>query len=528
MTKYIFVTGGVVSGLGKGIAASSIAMLLKARGYKVFMQKFDPYINVDPGTMSPYQHGEVYVTADGYETDLDLGHYERFIDEELNYTSNITTGKIYATVIEKERRGDYDGGTVQIVPHVTDEIKKKIFEAAKTSKADFVITEIGGTIGDLESSAFIEALRQVRDEHGKKETFFMHVTLVPYMYGSGELKSKPTQHSVIQMRSLGLQPDMIVTRSTISIGQEMKKKIALYCSIPEENIIEAVDVANIYQIPLNFYKHKMDEVVLKQFGIKPGKINIRYWQDLVKKVDNLEGSVKVALVGKYVELHDAYLSVAESLKHAGYIYNKKIEIEWINSEDIKDLESSTKKLKDCQAIVVPGGFGQRGIDGMVHAITYARTKNIPFLGIGLGMQLALIEYGRNVCMIKEAGSREFNPKVKEALIEEFKYENGLDTRLGNGDCYLEKGSLVHKLYKRLVITERHRNRYEFNNNYKEKLLSGAMKFTGLNKKENFYEVIELDNHPFFIACLYHPEFKSRPHRAHPLFIGLIESVVKNK
>ncbi len=521
MTKYIFVTGGVVSGLGKGIAASSLALLLKARGYKVFMQKFDPYINVDPGTMSPFQHGEVYVTADGTETDLDLGHYERFIDEELNYTSNITTGKVYANVLEKERNGEYDGGTVQIVPHVTNEIKNKVFEAAETSKADFVITEIGGTIGDLESSAFIEALRQIRDELGKKETIFVHVTLVPYMYGSGELKSKPTQHSVIQMRSMGVQPDIIITRSPFSIGKDMKKKIALYCSIPEENIIEAVDVSNIYQIPLNFYKNKMDEVVLKQFSMPIKKANIRQWSELVKKTEQLEDELTIALIGKYVELHDAYLSVAESLKHAGYKFNKKIDIKWIDSKDIKDSKTARKVLTDCAGIIVPGGFGKDGTKGMIHAITHAREKKIPFMGIGLGMQMAVTEFAQNVCELKNANSAEIDPKAKDLLFIK------KEMRLGNSLCHLTKASRAHKLYGKLNVLERHRNNYELNYNYKETLESKGLVISAISDQDSYCEIVELPNHPFFLATIFHPEFKSRPTRAHPLFIGFIESIIDN-
>lgn len=529
MTKYIFVTGGVVSGLGKGIAASSIALLLKARGYKVFMQKFDPYINVDPGTMSPYQHGEVYVTADGSETDLDLGHYERFIDEELNYSSNITTGKIYSMVIEKERRGKYDGGTVQIVPHVTNEIKAKVFEAAKTSKADFVITEVGGTIGDLESSAFIEALRQIRDDLGKSETLFMHTTLVPYLYGSGELKSKPTQHSVIQLRSLGIQPDIIITRSPFEMGKEMRQKIALYCSIPFNNIIEAIDVPNIYQIPINFYHNKMDEVALKQFGMPLKKSNMRPWFDLVKRVDNLEGSIKVALVGKYVELHDAYLSVAEALRHAGYRYNKKLEISWVNSRDITNAETAKKLLGDAAAIVVPSASGEEGTEGMLGAINYARENNVPFLGTGLGMQLAIVEYARNIAGIKDANTEEFDSSRKDHLIVEVQKESK-DTKkmliLGNLEITLEKNSLIHKLYGKQNILERHRQRYKFNSDYKKQLEEHGLLFTAYNKKEKLYETIEIKNHPFYLACQFYPEFKSRPTKAHPIYLGLIEAILK--
>ena len=417
MTKYIFVTGGVVSGLGKGITASSLALLLKSRGYKIFMQKFDPYINVDPGTMSPYQHGEVFVTADGAETDLDLGHYERFIDEELNYTSNITTGKIYKTVIDKERRGDYLGRTVQIVPHITNEIKNKVYEAGQTSKADIVITEIGGTIGDIESQSFIESLRQIRNELGPNKTLFIHTTLIPFIYGSNELKTKPTQHSVIELRSMGIQPDIIVTRSPISLDEDIKNKISLYCSIPKENVIESLDVKNIYEIPINYYNQKMDKIVLKKLNIPINKINLYDWNKLIKITNNLKKSIEISLVGKYVSLHDAYISVVESLKHAGYKYKIKIDINWVDSEKLEETEDLNKIFKNSKGIIVPGGFGNRGIEGKIKAIKYAREHNIPYLGLCLGMQLAVIEFARNVCGIKKASSKEFNELCEEPIID---------------------------------------------------------------------------------------------------------------
>ena len=400
MTKYVFVTGGVVSGLGKGITASSLALLLKSRGYKVFMQKFDPYINIDPGTMNPIQHGEVYVTYDGCETDLDLGHYERFIDEELNYTSNITSGKIFSSVIEKERKGEYLGATVQMVPHVTNEIKNKVYEAGVSSKADIVITEIGGTVGDIESQTFIESLRQIQYELGRENTFFVHTTLIPYIYGSGELKTKPTQNSVRDLRNMGITPNAIVCRTPIELNENIVKKLSLFCSVPEENIINAVDVKNIYQIPINFYNQKIDEIILKQFKLEVRKADIKYWFDLVNCVDNLKDEVEIALVGKYVELHDAYLSVAESLRHAGYKYNVKVNINWIDSESLEKSDVNLSDVfKNSKGIIVPGGFGSRGIEGKINAIKYARENNVPFLGICLGMQLAVIEFARNVCNI---------------------------------------------------------------------------------------------------------------------------------
>lgn len=534
MAKYVFVTGGVVSGLGKGITAASLALLLKSKGYKVFMQKFDPYINVDPGTMSPFQHGEVFVTADGSETDLDLGHYERFIDEELNYTSNITTGKIYSTVIEKERRGDYLGATVQIVPHITNEIKNKVYEAATSSGADIVITEVGGTIGDIESQSFIEALRQIRNEKGKDNTLFVHTTLIPYIYGSGELKTKPTQHSVIELRGMGIQPDIIVCRAPYSVGEDIKNKIALYCSIPNENIIEAVDVKNIYQIPINFYDQKMDEIVLRQFGLKVNKGNIDYWKKLITTVEGLEEEVEIALVGKYVELHDAYLSVMESLKHAGYKHNRKVVINWVDSELLEKEGTDFKEIfKNSKGILVPGGFGNRGIEGKIKAITYARTKKIPFLGICLGMQLAVIEFARNVCKLNSVSSTEFDELCENPIIDLMADQKsvinmGGTLRLGNYECKLVPNTLASKIYKEDKILERHRHRYEFNNKYKELLQKEGIVFSGYNEAADLVEIIELPSHPFFIAGQFHPEFRSRPTKPHPLFDHFIKASIENK
>ena len=533
MAKFIFVTGGVVSGLGKGITAASLALLLKARGYKVFMQKFDPYINVDPGTMSPYQHGEVFVTYDGSETDLDLGHYERFIDEELNYTSNITTGKIYQSVIKKERKGDYLGATVQIVPHITNEIKAKVYEAASTSECDIVITEIGGTIGDLESQAFIESLRQIRNELGKENTQFVHVTLVPYIYGSNELKTKPTQHSVNELRGMGIQPDIIVCRTQEALSSSLKDKVSLFCSIPPENVIDSVDVKNIFQVPLNYLEQKMDEIVLKNFNLKVNKSNIKYWKDLVDKVDSLKDEIEIALVGKYVELHDAYLSVSESLKHAGFNNNVKININWINSEELEKVDNLDEVFKNSSGIIVPGGFGSRGIEGKIKAINYARVNKIPFLGICLGMQLAVIEFARNVCGLKDATSTEFDEITPDPVIDLMAEQKSIvnmggTLRLGNYDCTLKKGTLAYDDYKEENIKERHRHRYEFNNKYKELLEKNGMIFSGINEAADLVEIIELKDHPHFIACQFHPEFKSRPNRPHPLFNSFIRESKKNK
>ncbi len=533
MAKYVFVTGGVVSGLGKGITASSIALLLKARGYKVFMQKFDPYINVDPGTMNPVQHGEVFVTFDGCETDLDLGHYERFIDEELNYSSNITTGKIYASVIDKERKGEFLGSTVQMIPHVTNEIKAKIYEATKTSKADFIITEIGGTVGDIESQVFIEALRQFRYEQGKEETFFVHTTLIPYLYGSNELKTKPTQNSVRDLRNMGINPDALVCRAPIPLGDTIKDKISLFCDLPKENIIESLDVENIYKIPLAYHDQGIDEIILRQFKMDIKPANLKYWVDLVHTTDNLSKEIEISLVGKYVELHDAYISVAESLRHAGYKFDTKININWVDSESLEESDVDLKKVfKNSKGIIVPGGFGTRGIRGKIKAIAYARQNDIPFLGLCLGMQLAVIEFARNACGLKDADSREFDAATKEPIIDLMAEQKsvinmGGTLRLGNYECTIKKDTLAFKLYKTNHILERHRHRYEFNNKYKELLEEKGMVFSGINEEANLVEIVEIPSQKFFIACQFHPEFKSRPTRPHPLFEGFINASIKN-
>lgn len=531
MTKYVFVTGGVVSGLGKGVTAASLALLLKARGYKVFMQKFDPYINVDPGTMSPFQHGEVFVTADGSETDLDLGHYERFIDEELNYTSNVTTGKVYSSVIEKERKGDYLGATVQIVPHVTNEIKNKIYEAASTSGADLVITEIGGTIGDIESQAFIESLRQLRNELGRENTLFVHVTLVPYVYGSNELKTKPTQHSVIELRGMGIQPDIIVCRTSSPLDDGLKGKISLFCSLPKENVIDSVDVKNIYEIPINYYYQKMDEIVLKQFGLAIKKANLKEWNNLVTVVSNLKDEIEIALVGKYVELHDAYISVVESLSHAGYKHGKKVIIKWVDAEKLEDNKNLGIVFKNCKGIVVPGGFGNRGIEGKILACKYARENDVPYLGLCLGMQVAVIEFARNVCGIKNAESTEFdelceNPVIDLMASQKSVVNMGGTLRLGNYSCKIKKGTLAYASYQTDNVLERHRHRYEFNNAYRDVIEKNGMIISGVNEASNLVEIVEIPKHKYFIACQFHPEFKSRPTRPHPLFDSFIKAAVK--
>ncbi|NMA50855.1 MAG: CTP synthase [Mollicutes bacterium] len=533
MTKYVFVTGGVVSGLGKGITASSIALLLKSRGYKVFMQKFDPYFNVDPGTMNPIQHGEVFVTYDGCETDLDLGHYERFIDEELNYSSNITSGKIFKSVIEKERHGDYLGATVQMIPHVTNEIKNKVYEAGHSSGADIVITEVGGTVGDIESEVFIETLRQIQYEIGSSNSFFVHCTLVPFIMGSNELKTKPTQNSVKDLRNRGVRTDALVCRAPFETPNSIKEKLSLFCSIAKENVIDSIDVNNIYEIPINYYNQKLDEIILKQFDLPIKRANLTELKKLITTVNNLKKEIEIALVGKYVELHDAYISVVEALDHAGYNYNVKIKINWINSELLEAKKTNIKSVfKNSKGIVVPGGFGNRGIEGKIKAINYARENNIPFLGIGLGMQLAIVEFARNVCSLENANSTEFDSNTKEPVIDLMADQKSIvnigTMRLGNYECTIKKDTLVYKIYKAKKILERHRNRYEFNNNYKEILEENGMVFSSINEKTNLVETIELPKLKYFIACQFHPEFKSRPLSPAPLFDSFVKTCALDK
>ncbi len=530
MAKYVFVTGGVVSGIGKGIAASSIALLLKSRGYKVFMQKYDPYINVDPGMMSPLQHGEVFVTADGSETDLDLGHYERFIDEELNYSSSISTGKIYSSVLENERRGEYGGGTVQIVPHITNEIKRRIYEAASSSNADIIITEIGGTIGDIESQAVLESLRQIRNELGKEKTIFVHTTLIPYLFGSGELKTKPTQHSVIELRGLGIQPDVIVCRTPVLLNDDIKQKISLFCSIPKEHVLDAVDVHNVYKIPINFYENKIDEIILNQFNLPLNKTNLSKWNELIDKVESTNKEVCVAVIGKYANFRDAYLSVNEALHHAGYELGANIKIKWIDTNYLKEISCYKTLFKNIDGIVVPYGKGKSEI---IDVIKYVRQNGIPFLGIDLGFDLAIVEYAKNVCNLELVASKEMDELTKDPIIDimgDLKNSFGLsdNNRIGNFKCIIEKNTLVNKLYKKKEILERHRHKYELNLEYKEILEKNNMKFSGHDSKTGLVEIIELDNHPYFIACKFRPEFKSRPIKPHPLFLGLINATITNK
>ena len=496
------------------------------------MQKFDPYFNVDPGTMNPIQHGEVYVTYDGCETDLDLGHYERFIDEELNYSSNITSGKIYKSIIEKERRGEFLGATVQMIPHVTNEIKNKVYEAGVSSGADIVITEIGGTVGDIESQPFIEAIRQIQYEQGCANTFFVHCTLVPFIYGSDELKTKPTQNSVKDLRNMGIRPDALVIRVPFPSGEHVKEKLSLFCSVPKENIIDSIDVTNIYTLPINYYNQKIDEIILKQFNLEPKKANLKYWTDLIEKVDSLKDEVEISLVGKYVELHDAYLSVKESLSHAGYKYNVKVKINWVDSETLEDPKCDLKKIfKNSKGILVPGGFGIRGIEGKIKAIKYAREEDIPYLGLCLGMQLAVIEFARDVLKLEDATSTEFDSLCKNPIIDLMADQKSIinmggTLRLGNYECNIKKGTLAYECYHEENILERHRHRYEFNNKYKDTLEENGMIISGINPKANLVEIIEIPSHKFFIACQFHPEFKSRPTNPHPLFSAFIKATIK--
>jgi len=532
MTKYIFVTGGVVSSLGKGIVAASVGRVLKNRGLKVTLQKFDPYLNVDPGTMSPYQHGEVFVTEDGAETDLDLGHYERFIDVNLGQYSNVTAGRVYSSIIEKERRGDYLGGTVQVIPHVTNEIKSRVLLAGESSDADVVITEIGGTTGDIESLPFLEAIRQIRSDLGRENVCYIHCTLLPYIKAAGEMKTKPTQQSVKELRGLGIQPDIIVVRNELALTDELRAKISLFCDIPKQNVIESRDVSNLYQLPLNLKAQKIDDIVLKHFNLTAKEADMEEWTSLVERVDNLKDEVRIALVGKYVELHDAYISVVESLKHAGYKHNSKVKIDWIQSEDITE-ENVHEYLKDADGILVPGGFGDRGVEGKITTIKYARENKIPFFGICLGMQLAAVEFARNVCGLTGAHSSELDPNTPYPIInllpdQENVVEMGGTLRLGSYPCTLTEGSQAHKEYGEINITERHRHRYEFNNFYRERLTNKGLVLSGVSPDGRLVEIVELPEHPWFIAGQFHPEFKSRPEKAHPLFAGFIKASLENK
>lgn len=534
MTKYIFVTGGVVSSIGKGIVAASLGRLLKNRGLKITIQKFDPYINVDPGTMSPYQHGEVFVTDDGTETDLDLGHYERFIDINLNQYSNVTTGKVYSEVIRKERKGDYLGATVQVIPHITNEIKEKIMRAGETTDSDIVITEVGGTVGDIESLPFLEALRQMRMEVGAENVLYIHTTLIPYLRAAGELKTKPTQHSVKELRSLGIQPNILVVRTEMPLPQHIKNKLASFCDVKAEAVIESRDVETLYEIPLMLQEQNMDQIVCDYLGLTDlPQADMTDWKALVEKVQSLEKTTKIALVGKYVELQDAYLSVAEALKHAGYAHNTEIDIQWINAEEVTTANAQ-EHLASADGILVPGGFGDRGIEGKIAAIQYARENNVPFFGICLGMQLACVEFARNVVGLEDADSAETNPACKNNIIDLMPDQENIDEmggtlRLGLYPCELKEGTLAKKLYHNAdMVQERHRHRYEFNNAYREALAEKGMVFSGVSPDQRLVEIVELKNHPFYIAAQFHPEFISRPNRPQPIFDGFIAAALKKK
>ena len=530
MTKYIFVTGGVVSGLGKGITAASLGRLLKARGLKVAAQKLDPYINVDPGTMSPYQHGEVYVTDDGAETDLDLGHYERFIDEDLNKFSNLTSGRVYWNVLNRERRGEYLGSTVQIIPHITDEIKDFVYSVGKKTGADVVITEIGGTVGDIESQPFIEAVRQISLEVGRDNSLFIHVTLVPFLHGSDEHKSKPTQHSVKELQGMGVSPNILILRCDEPLEEDIFKKIAHFCNVKEDCVIENITLPYLYEAPLMLEDSGFSKIVCRELGIEAGEPDLDYWREMVDRIKNLQDHVTIGLVGKYVQLHDAYLSVAEALRHAGYENSAKVDIKWIDSEKITE-ENAEETFKGIDGIIVPGGFGDRGIEGMITSARYARTHHVPYFGICLGMQIAVIEYARNVLGISDANSGEFDELCKNKVIDFMPgqsdtIDKGGTLRLGAYPCMVKTGSRLEECYGAPEISERHRHRYEFNNDYREKFEAAGAVFAGTSPDNRLVEEMELPDEDFYLGVQYHPEFKSRPDKAHPLFKGFIREAGK--
>ncbi len=528
-TKYIFVTGGVVSGLGKGITAASLGRLLKMRGYRVTIQKFDPYLNVDPGTMSPYQHGEVFVTDDGAETDLDLGHYERFIDENLSVNSNVTTGKIYWTILNKERRGDYLGGTVQVIPHVTNEIKDRVYRAANSAAepVDVVITEIGGTVGDIESTPFLETIRQVSYEKGRENVLYIHVTLLPYITGSNELKTKPTQHSVKELLSLGIQPNILVLRSEQEVPREMREKIALFCNVRKEDVIQNLTASSLYAVPLMLEEQGLAHSACYHLGLEDRCPDLTEWQEMVHRQENATKPLTIGLVGKYVSLPDAYISVMESIRHSGAVCGCNVDIKLINSEEVTPI-TAKEMLGDCDGICVPGGFGDRGIEGKIEAVRYARENKVPYLGLCLGMQMAVVEFARNVAGLHGANSAEFG-EFEYHVIDIMPDQKGVDMggtmRLGLYPCKLDENSISRKVYGEELIYERHRHRYEFNNVYREQLAEQGLKFAGLSPDGKLVEIVELarDAHPFFVAVQFHPEFKSRPNRPHPLFTEFIKT-----
>lgn len=527
MVKYVFVTGGVVSGLGKGITAASLGRLLKARGYHVTMQKFDPYINVDPGTMNPIQHGEVFVTDDGTETDLDLGHYERFIDESLDRNSNVTTGKIYWSVLNKERHGDYGGGTVQVIPHITNEIKERFYQPKSPQEETISIIEVGGTVGDIESQPFLEAIRQFQAEKGRENAILIQVTLIPYLKASGEMKTKPTQMSVKQLQSMGIWPDILVCRSDYPIEEKMREKIALFCNVKKENVLQNLDAPSLYEVPLMMEEEQLAQAVCSCLNIPCPEPDLLDWKQMIEDLHKSTGTVTIAIVGKYVALHDAYLSVAEALKHGGIANRTEVKIRWIDAEDLTP-DTQEEYLHDVDGILVPGGFGSRGVEGKILAIQYARIHQIPFLGICLGMQMAIVEFARNVLGLKEAASIEFEPNTPHPVIALMQSQEGVEDlggtlRLGAYPCVLKPDTLAFRLYGSEEIGERHRHRYEVNNAYRKELEEGGMCLSGLSPDGGIVEMVEIGAHPFFIATQGHPEFKSRPNHAHPLFKGLIRA-----
>jgi len=532
VTKYIFVTGGVVSSLGKGITAASLGRLLKNRGLKVTIQKFDPYINVDPGTMSPYQHGEVFVTDDGAETDLDLGHYERFIDINLSKNSNVTTGKIYSNVITKERRGDYLGGTVQVIPHITNEIKERVFRAGKETGADVVITEIGGTVGDIESLPFLEAIRQIRSDIGRDNVMYVHVTLIPYIKAAGEVKTKPTQHSVKELRSIGIQPNVIVCRSEYPLANDLKRKIGLFCDIDANAVVECLDASTLYEVPLMLQAQGLDQIVLDHLKIEAPAADMTEWTAMVERVKSLKNNVEIAIVGKYVALHDAYLSIAEALRHAGIALDAEVKLRWVDAEEITE-SNVADVLQGVQGILVPGGFGDRGIEGKITAIRHAREQKVPFFGICLGMQVAVIEYARNVLGLANANSSEINASTPYPVIDLLPDQKdiadmGGTMRLGLYPCKVVEGTNAYESYNDELVYERHRHRYEFNNEYREALEAAGLVISGTSPDGRLVEMVEVKDHPWYLAVQFHPEFTSRPNRPQRLFYSFVEASLKNE
>lgn len=528
-TKFIFVTGGVVSSLGKGITAASLGVLLKSRGLKVTIQKFDPYINVDTGYMSPYQHGEVFVTEDGAETDLDLGHYERFIDVNLTMNNSVTTGKVYLSVINKERKGEYNGGTVQVIPHITNEIKERIIRASKEREVDVVITEIGGTVGDIESLPYLEAIRQIKYDVGKENVMYIHVTLVPFLSRAGEVKTKPTQHSVKELRSIGIQPDVLICRTEVPLAEEIKEKIALFCDLDPEEVIENIDTSTIYEVPLMLEKEGLAQLVINHLGLKCDELDLSEWTEIVERVKNPKGKVRIGLVGKYIELKDAYLSVAEALRHGGIAHNLDVDIKWVQSEDINE-ENVDELLGDVDGILIPGGFGDRGTEGKITAIKFARENHIPFLGICYGMQLAVVEFARNVAKFEGAHSSEVDPNTPYPVIDllpeqkDAEFANG-KMRLGAYPCKIKEDTLAYRVYKDEIVYERHRHRYEFNNQFRDKLVEKGLVISAVTPDDKLVEMIEVKDHPWFIGAQFHPEFKSRPTKPHPLFRDFIKAAL---